>query len=65
SAFDRAAVVALLKELLLLVAGRGGSDDGGEVKGGDKVNLASEGGGKLNLVVALHKEIFISINKYF
>ncbi|MCI72292.1 hypothetical protein A2U01_0093555, partial [Trifolium medium] len=37
SAFDRAAAVALLKELLQHVAGRGGGDDGGEAKDGDKV----------------------------
>ncbi|MCI60870.1 hypothetical protein A2U01_0082126, partial [Trifolium medium] len=30
------ALVALLKELVWLVTGRGGGDDGGEVKGGDK-----------------------------
>jgi hypothetical protein len=43
SVCDRAAAVALLNELLRLVAGRGGGDDGGEVKGsGDKVNLAIE-----------------------
>ncbi|MCH81995.1 GATA zinc finger domain-containing protein C1393.08 [Trifolium medium] len=45
SAFDRVAAVALLKELMRLVAVKGGGDDGGEAKGGDKVNL----------VVALHK----------
>jgi hypothetical protein len=42
SVCDRAAAVALLNELLRLVA-RGGGDDGGEAKGsGDKVNLAIE-----------------------
>lgn len=40
SACDRAAAVSLLKELLRLVAGRGGGD-GGDVKD-DKVNLAIE-----------------------
>jgi hypothetical protein len=47
--------MTLSKELLWLVAGRGGDDDRGEGKGGDKANL----------VVTLYKEIFISINKYF
>jgi hypothetical protein len=47
--------VALLKEFLQLGVGRVGGDDGGEAKGGDKVNL----------VLTLHKEVFISINKYF
>jgi hypothetical protein len=41
SACDHAAAVALLKELLQLVAGRGGGGDGGGVKE-DKVNLAIE-----------------------
>jgi hypothetical protein len=40
SVFDRAASMTFLKELLRLVARRGGSDDRGQVKGGDKVNLA-------------------------
>jgi hypothetical protein len=57
--------VVLLKELLWLIAGRGGNDDDREAKGGDKVNLVFEGGNKVNLGVALPKEIFISIIKYF
>ncbi|MCI63795.1 hypothetical protein A2U01_0085052, partial [Trifolium medium] len=52
-------VVALLKELLRLVAGRGGGDDEGEVKGDDKVNLAIEGGDMVNLVVALHIRLIL------
>lgn len=40
SVCDRAAAVALLKELLQLVAGRGGDDGGGINE--DKVNLAIE-----------------------
>jgi hypothetical protein len=39
STFDHAATVALLKELMWLVAGRGGGDDRGETKGDDKMNL--------------------------
>ncbi|WJX62356.1 hypothetical protein P8452_47358 [Trifolium repens] len=39
STFDHAATVALLKELMWLVAGRGGGDDRGEAKDDDKVNL--------------------------
>jgi hypothetical protein len=34
--------VALLKELLRLVAGRVGGDEGGEAKGGDELNLVIE-----------------------
>jgi hypothetical protein len=48
-------MMALLKELLWFVAGRGGGGDIGEGKSGDKVNL----------VLPLRKEISISINKYF
>jgi hypothetical protein len=64
STFDRAAAVALLKELMRLIVGRGGSDDRGETKGGDKMNLVIDGGEMVNLLVVLHNEIFISINKY-
>jgi hypothetical protein len=52
-----------LKELLWLVDGRCDRDNGGEGKVGDKVNLVWLK--VVNLVVALHKEIVISINKYF
>jgi hypothetical protein len=38
-AFDRAATMSLLKELLWLVDGRCDRDNGGEGKVGDKVNL--------------------------
>jgi hypothetical protein len=55
SAFDHATTMTLLKELMRLVAVRIDSDDGGEAKGGNKVNLVIEGGDKVNLVVALHK----------
>jgi hypothetical protein len=55
SAFDRASAMTLMKELLRLVARRDGDDDGGEETSGDKVNI----------VVALHKEMFVSINKFF
>jgi hypothetical protein len=61
STFDRAAVVALLKELLRVVARRDGDVDKGKAKGGDKVNFVIEGGDKENLVVALHKEIFFQL----
>jgi hypothetical protein len=61
SAFDRAAAVALLKELLRLGSRRGGGDDRVEEKGDDKVNLVIERGDKENLVVALHKEIFFQL----
>ncbi|MCH80058.1 hypothetical protein A2U01_0000820 [Trifolium medium] len=44
--FDRAATVALLKELMWHVAGRGGGDEGRQAKGGDKENLTIEGGEK-------------------
>jgi hypothetical protein len=55
--------MALLKELFVLVAGRGGGDDGEE--GCTKMNLVIEGAdNKVNIVVVVHKEIFISINKY-
>jgi hypothetical protein len=65
SAFDRAATMTLLKELLRLVARRGGGYiDRGEAKGDDKVNLVIDGGDKENLIVVLHKEIF-SFKKYF
>ncbi|WJX62355.1 hypothetical protein P8452_47357 [Trifolium repens] len=37
STFDHAVTVALLKELMWLVAGRGGGDDRGEAKGDDKL----------------------------
>jgi hypothetical protein len=50
-------VVALLNELLhLVVEICGGGDDGGEAKGVDKMNIAIEGGDKVNLAV---------VNKYF
>jgi hypothetical protein len=51
----------VLKELMRLVAGRGGSDDK-EVKGGNKVNLVIKGGDMVNLVVLQKNKI--SINKY-
>jgi hypothetical protein len=49
-------VVALLNELLHLVVEICVGDDGGEAKGVDKMNLAIEGGDKVNLAV---------VNKYF
>jgi hypothetical protein len=61
SAFDHAAVVILLKKFLRLVARRGGSDDKGEAKSGDKVNLVNKGGDKENLAVALHKIILFQL----
>jgi hypothetical protein len=53
--------VALLKEFLQLGVGRVGGDDGGEAKGGDKVNLMIEDGDKVNLTMTLHKEIFFQL----
>jgi hypothetical protein len=44
SAFDCAKTMTLFKELVRLVTGRGGSDDGEEGICGDKVNLVIEGG---------------------
>jgi hypothetical protein len=62
-AFDRAISVALLKELMRLVAGRVGGDEGGEAKGGDKVNLVIEGGDKVILMwLCTKKYLFQLIN---
>ncbi|GAU47717.1 hypothetical protein TSUD_325070 [Trifolium subterraneum] len=49
SAFDHATTVTLLKELLRLIAGRCGGDDGGGAKSDEKVDLANEDGDNVNL----------------
>jgi hypothetical protein len=61
-AFDRAATMPLLKELLWLIAGRGDNDNGGEGKVGDKVNLVIEGG---ESCCGFAQRNIFSINKYF
>jgi hypothetical protein len=56
----------LLKKPDKLISDHVNIYDRGEAKGGDKVNLVIEGGDMMKYLtyVVLHKEIFISINKY-
>jgi hypothetical protein len=54
--------VTLLKELLRLVARRGGGYiDRGESKGDDKMNLVIDGGDKENLICGFAQRIFFQL----